>query len=159
NYVIDNWFGTRVRQAVTESVAVAEAYLEEHRNVIRGEILAMATDLNREASRLLRSQALFNQVVSTQAALRELAEAVGFDREGHVLARSAQTFSMIDEQVPVELLDRANEGEVVILTDRDDRIRALVRLEAGFTDSYLYVGSLVDPRALAHRDRTVRAVK
>jgi two-component system nitrogen regulation sensor histidine kinase NtrY len=158
NLVIDNWFGERVRTAVNESLAVAEAYIEEHRNVIRGEVLAMATDLNRDAPRLMRSQPLFDQVVATQATLRTLAEAIVFDRSGHVLARSGLSFAMISEQVPVELVERANNGEVVILTDKDDRIRALVRLE-GFLDTYLYVGRYVDPRVLAHRDQTSRAVR
>jgi two-component system, NtrC family, nitrogen regulation sensor histidine kinase NtrY len=158
NLVIDNWFGTGVRTAVTESLAVAEAYIAEHRNVIRGEVLAMATDLNREAPRLMRSPTMFNQVVSTQAALRALAEAVVFDRGGHVAARSGLSFAMISEQVPVELLDRANNGEVVILTDKEDRIRALIRLD-GFIDTYLFVGRYIDQRVLAHRDQTSKAVR
>jgi two-component system, NtrC family, nitrogen regulation sensor histidine kinase NtrY len=158
NLVIDTWFGTNVRTAVTESLAVAESYIAEHRNVIRGEVLAMATDLNREAPRLMRNPTMFNQVISTQAALRALAEAVVFDRAGIVQARSGLSFAMISEQVPVDLLDRANNGEVVILTDKEDRIRALVRLDA-FLDTYLYVGRYIDQRVLAHRDQTSKAVR
>jgi two-component system, NtrC family, nitrogen regulation sensor histidine kinase NtrY len=158
NLVIDTWFGTNVRTAVTESLAVAEAYIDEHRNVIRGEVLAMATDLNREAPRLMRNPTMFNQVISTQAALRALAEAVVFDRAGIVQARSGLSFAMISEQVPVDLLDRANNGEVVILTDKEDRIRALIRLD-GFLDTYLFVGRYIDQRVLAHRDQTSKAVR
>ena len=53
NIGVESWFDDRVRTAVSESLAVAEAYVQEHQNVIRGEILAMANDINREGGALL----------------------------------------------------------------------------------------------------------
>jgi len=48
-YGVESWFSERVRTALSESQAVAEAYLREHQQVLRGDVLAMAADLNREA--------------------------------------------------------------------------------------------------------------
>ena len=47
---------------------------------------------------------------------------------------------------------------VLLTANTEDRVRALLRLDA-FTDSYLFVGRLVDPRVLAHIDRTRDAVQ
>ena len=47
NLGIQAWFGDRVRTALESRCQVAQAYLEEHRNNIRGDALAMANDLNR----------------------------------------------------------------------------------------------------------------
>ena len=154
NLGVEAWFSDRVNTAVGESVAVAEAYIQEHRKVIQADILAMAADLNREAPRLSRNAALFAQVVTGQARLRSLGEVMIFTGSGQVLARSALSLSMEFERVPPWALEQAAAGEVVVLTgDSDDRLRALVRLD-GFLDSYLYVGRFVERGVIDHLERT-----
>src|SRR5215831_18393321 len=52
SFGVESWFSERVRTAITESLAVAEAYLHEHQQAIRADVLAMANDLNRDALKL-----------------------------------------------------------------------------------------------------------
>jgi two-component system nitrogen regulation sensor histidine kinase NtrY len=112
-----------------------------------------------EAPRLIGNLGRFEQVISAQAALRGLSEAVVVEgTSGRVLARSQFTFTLTFEPVPEEALDRARNGEVVLLDDDDDRVRGLVRLD-NFFDSYLFVGRLVDPRVLDHVKAAGRAVQ
>ncbi len=59
NFGIQAWFSERVRTAVEASSAVAQAYLGEHRQSIRAEAFAMANDLNRDASALMRNPSAF----------------------------------------------------------------------------------------------------
>ena len=147
-----------VRTALEESRAVASAYLHEHQQNIRADALAMANDLNREAPVLARNPARFNQVLSAQAALRSLAEALVIDRDGRVLARSRFSRSLELELVPRRVLDQAALGEAVVVTSgEDDRLRSLVRLHR-FADAYLLVGRFVEPRVLEHIDLTETAV-
>lgn len=158
DFGLRGWFSERVATAVKSSTAVAEAYLEEHRQTIRGDALAMANDLNREAPFLLSDPRRFDQVMSAQAAVRNLTEAVVFDGSGRALARSSLSFSFDLEPLPERAMSQAREGEVVILTsENDDRIRALVSLNQ-FVDAFLYVGRFVDPALLAHVERTQEAV-
>jgi len=160
DFGLQGWFSERVRTAVTESREVARAYLEEHKQTINADALAMAQDLNRQGLSLSFNPQLFNQVLTAQAALRSLTEAVVFDSAGRVLGRAG--FSLLldfDPEIPDWAFERARDGEVVILTaETDDRVRALLRLD-NFTNAYLYVGRLVEPRVLAHIDRTESAVK
>ena len=152
------WFSDRVRTAVTGSAAVAEAYLEEHRQTIRGDVLAMANDLNREASFLLSDNRRFEQVVTAQAAVRNLTEAVVFEGTGRVYARSGLSFAFDFEPLPDAAMESARQGEVVILTSpNDDRIRALVALNS-IVDTFLFVGRFVDPALLARVEDTQQAV-
>ncbi len=51
SYGVESWFSDRVRTAIAELLAVAEAYLHEHQQAIRADALAMANDLNRDAAR------------------------------------------------------------------------------------------------------------
>ncbi|MEQ8965162.1 MAG: PAS domain-containing sensor histidine kinase [Azospirillaceae bacterium] len=155
---VQSWFSERVSTAVNESVSVAQAYLQEHRQVLRADALAMANDLNREAPRLMADEQYFNQYVSTQALLRDLTEAMVIDGTGQMLARSGLTFLLQFEPISDEALAQARAGEVVELTGpNDDRVRALVQLDR-FVDSYLVVGRLIEPRVIAHMERVEGAV-
>jgi two-component system nitrogen regulation sensor histidine kinase NtrY len=154
---VNAWFSDRVRGAVDTSLQVARAYLEEHREIIRADALAMAADLNREGP-YLGGRTSLEDFIEAQAALRSLTEAVVFDATGTVLARSQLAFSLDVGSIEPADLERAAAGEVVTLTaDTDDRIRALVRLD-GFGDAYLYVGRFVDPKVLNLLERTQAGV-
>ncbi|MGF1562002.1 MAG: ATP-binding protein [Geminicoccaceae bacterium] len=159
HFGLESWFSQRVSSALRNSLSVAQAYLEEHKEIIRADALAMAADINREGPALVQSAALFQRLVETQAALRSLTEALVLTGSGAVVARTGLSLTMELEQVPESALQRAEGGEVVILTsETDDRVRALVRLD-NFVDAYLYVGRFVDPRVLEYMDATQRAVR
>ena len=106
----------------------------------------------RAARRSTRS--ICSQVVSAQAALRGLTEAMVFDRAGHMLARSGLSLhAAASSRCPTDALHLADTGDVAIMTnDSDDRVRALVRLNQ-FGDVYLYVGRFIEPRVLNHMER------
>jgi two-component system, NtrC family, nitrogen regulation sensor histidine kinase NtrY len=158
SFGVQAWFSERVRTALSESLAVAEAYLHEHQQAIRADVISMASDLNRDAPMLSINPARLNQIVEAQAALRSLNEALVFDGDGRILARTGLSFALQLEPVPDWALQQARAGDVAILTsDNDDRVRALVRLD-GFGDVYLYVGRFVDPTVLSRMERTQRAV-
>lgn len=156
---VEAWFSERVKTALDESQQVAQAYLQEHQQVLRADALAMANDLNRQAIRLSEDSMRLAQVVSAQAYLRSLTEVIVFDGAGKILARSGLTFALSFEPITDEMRERAKAGDVVLLiSDTDDRVRALLRLD-NFVDTYLFVGRLVEPKVLAHMEATENAVK
>jgi two-component system, NtrC family, nitrogen regulation sensor histidine kinase NtrY len=158
SYGVESWFSDKVRTAISNSLAVAEAYLHEHQQAIRADALAMANDLNRDAVQLELDPTRLEQVVAGQAALRGLTEAMVFDRAGHVLARSSLSFSIGFQPVPDSAMHVADGGDVAIMTsDSDDRVRALVRLDQ-YGPVYLYIGRYVEPKVLNYMEETQRAV-
>ena len=150
HFGVQTWFSENVRTAVIESQAVAEAYLEEHQQVIKADILAMANDLDRQAMMMMDAQSAYDRSLNTHSLLRNLSEAIIFDENGKILARSGLTFTLAFENVPNYMMEQARDGEVVVLTNEtDDRVRALVRLNSG-NENYLFVGRQVDPVVLSH---------
>jgi len=150
HFGVQTWFSENVRTAVVESQAVAESYLEEHQQVIKADILAMANDIDRQAMLMMDAQSAYDRVLDTQSLLRNLSEAMIFDQSGEILARSSLTFTLTFESVPNYIMDQAQGGEVVLLTNEtDDRVRAIVRLNSG-NDNFLFVGRQVDPVVLSH---------
>ena len=160
DFGLQGWFSDRVRTAVEASFAVAQSYLEEHRQTITADALAVAQELDQQGVSLALNPDLFSRVLENQVGQRSLTEALVFDRSGRVIGRAG--FSLLlefDPEIPDWALRRADEGEVVLMTaETDDRVRVLMRLQ-GFTNSYLYVGRLVDPLVLAHIDRTQNAAR
>src|SRR5665213_1537407 len=158
SFGVQAWFSERVRTAISESLAVAEAYLHEHQQAIRADVLSMASDLNRDAGSLSMNPERLGRIVEAQAALRSLSEALVFDGDGRILAQTGLSFALQLQPVPDWALRQARGGDVAILTsDNDDRVRALVRLD-NFGNVFLYVGRFVDPAVLSHMQQTQRAV-
>ena len=159
NMGIDAWFNDRVRTAVEESLAIADAYVEEHRNAMRADLLAMANDLNAEAYRIMRQPQVANRVLQAQAAVRSFSEATLFTRTGKVLARVSYGFLPSFETVPPEAMEQASKGEVLIFRrDEDDDVQGLIRL-VNYADTYLYVSPFVHPLVVNHVERARDAVR
>jgi two-component system nitrogen regulation sensor histidine kinase NtrY len=147
---IESWFSDRVRTAVSESSAVAEAYLVEHRDTIRVDALRMARDLNRDAPQLQISPTLLNRTLEIQRRVRDLSEAIlfrGLSQE--IIARAGFSLALETEPIAGQNLEAARQGDVVVITGgSDDRVRALLKLDA-YPDTFLYIGRLVDPLVLS----------
>jgi two-component system nitrogen regulation sensor histidine kinase NtrY len=159
NFGIQAWFSERVQVALSESLAVTKAYLDEHQQNIRADVLVIAQDLDREWPLLRNNPNLMNQFLGTQAAFRALPEAIVFDRYGRVFASSGLTFSLQFENLPEWAIERAKGGDVAILANETgDRVRALVLVDS-LAEIYLYVGRYVDPSVLNHVSRTEQAVE
>jgi two-component system nitrogen regulation sensor histidine kinase NtrY len=153
---LEDWFADRVRTAILESREVAQAYLEEHQQVIRGDILAMAHDLSRTGSLMWSNPTQFGRIVTTQARIRNLTEATVFDGSGRIITRWSLGYVLHQEPLPMWAVERARGGVVLLTSDTDDRLRAVVRLEDS-NEVFLYVGRYVEPRVLNHVERVNQA--
>lgn len=146
---IETWFSDRVRTAVTESRAVAEAYLIEHRNNVRTDALRMARDLNRDVRQLQLNNELLDRTLEIQLRVRDLTEAIifhGTSRE--ILASAGLTMLLEFEPIATQDIMAAAAGEIVVITGgADDRVRALLKLDA-YVDTFLFIGRLVDPQVI-----------
>ena len=158
NLGVQAWFSDRVKTALGESVAVAEAYIDEHRKLIVADARAMGADLASQWQLSLRDPAQFSQFVAVVASVRSMPEALVFDANGRILGRSQLSFSLEFDGIPPGALDQARSGDVVLLRgNSEDRVRALMRL-GGFGEAYLYVGRFIDPKVLGHVARNRQAV-
>ncbi|MBC6404442.1 MAG: PAS domain-containing sensor histidine kinase [Rhodospirillales bacterium] len=154
------WFSDQVSTAIRNSLAVAEAYLDEHRRAVAGEAVAMARVLTAQGPTRLIDQRRLQALLSQQVSNRTLSEATIFDGNLRQVARGG--FRVFADFNPRDLtawaLEQARNGDVVILpADRGASIGALVYLDS-FSDSYLYVSRPVDTRILGQIDRSRGAV-
>lgn len=159
NLGVQSWFNERVSTAIDESVAVAEAYLEEHTHTIQADLLAMAKDINVDSMRLIGNPGAMDSLMRTQTILRDLNEAAIFDSQGSIVASGGLTFALEINPPDPSDFETARAGEIVMMTGAgDDRIRAMVRLDR-FLDSYLVVGRAIDAQVLDHVTQTQEAAR
>lgn len=158
NFGLESWFSARVRTALNAAEVVAESYLKEHKRSIVSEIAAMANDLDGNAAALIGSPQRFENVLTTQAVLRSLPEAAVLDSMGQIVAQSRFATSLSLDPLPPTAFERAESGEIVVMTgERDDRVRAVVKLRR-FVDAFLLVGRPVDPVVIEQTEQARGAI-
>ena len=156
NIGVKSWFHQRVVGALNESVAIARAYMSEHRTAIQSDAVAMADEVRREATLTTITSPAFGERLTVQAALRGLSEAIIFDRY-QVLARTALSFSLVFERLPEEVFKRADAEEVVVLGEGEDRIQAVIKISR-YPDIYLLVSHVVDPTVIEHMQTAEKTI-
>ena len=155
---LDNWFNRQTTSIVMSSLDVAHAYLEEHGQVIRTDIVNMAKDLDDAAPQLAGDPRKFRELVFAQAALRDLPVAYVVDAKGAVKVAALE-----DERIPYipppeHLLRAAEGGQVPLLMPINSfRVAAIAKLH-NYPDSYLYVARGVSRKVVGHLRRTEAGV-
>ncbi|MGE4314150.1 MAG: ATP-binding protein [Pseudobdellovibrionaceae bacterium] len=153
-YGVQTWFSDQIRTAVEESQEVAKSYLAEHQNAIRADLQAMAKDIDLQSEQVSYNQASLERLLNTQIFVRNLSEAIIFDSQGKLLARSNLALTLEPEIIPEYALTDAALGDAVVFTgSEDDRVRAVVKLQR-YPDAYLAVGRLVDQLVLSRVEAT-----
>ena len=154
DFSLKGWFAQRISTAVEQSVLIADAYFEEHSSSVRGQILAMANDINREATNLSVNPVLLEDYLNNQTLLRNLSEAVIVDGTGQILAKSQFAFALTFSNLDESWIERARDGEVIIFnTGEGNKLRAAIKLNS-FVDAYLLVGRFIDSNVLSAVDET-----
>jgi len=158
NFGMEAWFSNQVRTVVRNSLETAQAYAREHQQSIRGDVLAMANDLNRASIGVDVDWRRIEELVRRQAAIREMPEAYIVDSNLKILARGEFSFLFSFDPPSAEALARAREGQLIIISDdANNEIRALVAL-TNFPDAFLYVTRRIDGEVLRLLDDTRETV-
>lgn len=156
---LDNLFSRSTRQIVANSLEVANAYLAEHGQVIRNDIVNMAKDLDDAANEIGNDRFKLRAQLIAQAGLRELPMAYLIDEKGKI-----QVVGLDDVKVPyvtpgAKIMAQAKAGHIpLLLPSRTYRVAAITRLEK-FPGRYLYVARRVNPKVIRQVRRTEAGVR
>jgi two-component system nitrogen regulation sensor histidine kinase NtrY len=155
---LDRWFSTRTRAVIENSLIVAEAYVREHAELIRGDIVAMAFDVARAKPLFDQDRERFRQFFSAQASLRGLPAAVmltgDLSQVERVDLNPGREFSLPPRATLAEI--GAAEPRIALLPD-NDYVAAVIKLN-GYEDTYLYVARPLVPRVLEQLKETQASV-
>ena len=155
---LDRLFSTQTRAIIENSLTVADAYLQEHAQMIRGDIMAMSFDVTRAKPLFDAERERFKQFLTAQARVRGLSAAMIIG-----LAATIIESAEIDANQPTPLPDSAglatvneNEPKIGMLLSTNSVV-AVVKLR-GYDDSFLSIIRPLNPRVVAHLRETQATV-
>lgn len=156
---LDRLFSVRTRAVIENSLIVANAYVYEHAQLIRGDILGMSNDIARTRPLYDQDRQTFRSVLTSSAKSRNLPGAMIIDKDRNIL-ETAATGIRQDFQTPAaDFLKNVTEEEPQIAVFIEQNyVAAVIRLRA-FQDTFLYVARLLDPRVVAQLQQTQASVK
>jgi two-component system, NtrC family, nitrogen regulation sensor histidine kinase NtrY len=159
---LDRLFSGPTREVIQNSLIIARAYVQEHAQLIQGDILGMAGDITRSPATSRRLYELdpksFQELLTASAASRNLPSAMLIDKDSKPLATADTGIQLAFAAPPPEFLSNVDvdKPEIAVLPD-ENYVAAVIRLR-GFNDTYLYVARQLDPRVVAQLKQTEASV-
>jgi len=155
------WFSDRVKTVLDGSNQVAQAYVEENRQRVADDIVAMAIDMENYAQDFGLGTVSFGEGLRLQVAARNLSEAaiVGRDRSGKLTPIASSGIKPADVIARLNLidLDKARVGAATVVAQGTDRVEAVVATSPT-AERYIYVSRKVDPAVLARAEQAAQAL-
>src|ERR1700716_2103103 len=154
----DRLFSGPTREVIQNSLIVAHAYMQEHAQLIRGDILGMGNDIAHARPLFDQDRKSFRELLTSSAASRNLPGAMLIDKDRNIL-ETAQTGIELSLTTPApEFLSNVDESEPQIAVFPEaNYVAAVIRLRA-FNDTFLYVARLLDPHVVAQLRQTEASV-
>jgi two-component system, NtrC family, nitrogen regulation sensor histidine kinase NtrY len=150
---LDRLFSGPTKAVIQNSLTISRAYMQEHAQLIRGDILGMASDIARARPIYDQDRASFTELLTANAVSRNLPGAMLIDKNANPLVAAGGIQSAFSPPPP-EFLKNVNEKEpeIAVLPDAN-YVAAVIRLR-GFDDTFLYVARPLDPRVVAQLKQT-----
>jgi two-component system nitrogen regulation sensor histidine kinase NtrY len=156
---LDHWFSTRTQSIIKNSVNVATAYLNEHGQVIRSDVISMAADIDAAADLVQQRPNVFGRFLMGQATIRSIPVAYLIDGKAKLLATAGELIDDPYIKPPLKAIELATKGKAIIIAPgRSDKVAAIKKLN-NFNDTYLYIVRPVNPQVLKHLRETRASVK
>ena len=155
---LDRLFSTRTRAIIENSVIVANAYLQEHAQLIRGDVMAMSFDVARAKPLFDSERDRLKQFFNAQARVRGLSSAMIIGGDGAVIERAE-----VLGDTPAPLPDAPglasvseSEPQIAMLFETNS-VAAVIKLR-GYENTFLSIIRPLDPRVVAHLRETQSTV-
>ena len=155
---LDRLFSGPTRAVIQNSLIVANAYLHEHAQLIRGDILGMANDISLARPLFDQDRGTFLSVLKASAASRNLPGAMILDKDSNLIEPANTGMKQAFTTPAPEFLKNVDDSEPQIAVFIEaNYVAAVIRLRA-FDDTFLYVARLLDPRVVAQLRQTQASV-
>src|SRR6201996_122197 len=155
---LDRLFSGPTREVIQNSLIIARAYMQEHAQLIRGDILGMANDIGRARPLYDQDRQSFREFLTASAASRNLPGAMLIDKDRHILESAETGIQLAFAAPPSDFLNNVNETEPEIaVLPEENNVAALIRLRA-FQDTFLYVARQLDPHVVDQLKQTEASV-
>src|SRR3954451_14919452 len=155
---LDRLFSQQTQSLIENSMIVAEGYVREHAQIVRANIIGTEIELARPKPMFDQNRTDFHQFVNAQANIRGLPVIMILDKDLNVIDQADVQLNQTFLKPPREALASINDTEPQIGIFLDaNYVAAVIKLRV-YTDYYLYVARVLDPRVVAQLRATREGV-
>jgi len=155
---LDRLFSQQIHSLIENSMIVADAYVREHAQIVRADVIATAVELARAKSMFDQNREQFHQFLNAQSGIRGLPLIMLLDKDLNAIDQNDAQISQSFIKPPREALATITENEPQIGVFLDaNYVAAVIKLRL-YEDTYLYVARLLDPRVVAQLRATREGV-
>ncbi|WP_460078190.1 sensor histidine kinase NtrY-like [Roseibium sp. LAB1] len=147
---LDRWFEDRTRQIIDNALTVAQAYLQEHARVLRGDLIAMTNDIDRAKAVYEFEPTRFDQFFSTQVSLRGILAAFILNENGEVVTRVVLDPNAEVPLPPADSFFKAKSGDPILIAPGSSNLVGGVMKLSAYDNFYLYAVRAIDPRVVEY---------
>ncbi|WP_084620046.1 sensor histidine kinase NtrY-like [Devosia chinhatensis] len=150
NQGLDQWFSERTRSMVESSRLVARSYMLEHAQVLRDDIIWVASELEQARNTYESDPQRFERVLTALAVTRSLPYTSLLDRSGAEIMRAQISVGSNYPRPPPDITEGVVEGiPTQIAPGSTQFIGSIVKLR-GYEETYLFVVRPVDAEVLQY---------
>jgi two-component system nitrogen regulation sensor histidine kinase NtrY len=155
---LDRLFSQQTYSLIENATIVADAYVRELDQLIRADTIALAVELARAKPLFDESREQFHQFLAVQASIRGLPAVLLLDGDLKVIDQvDAQIAQSLVKPTPAVLAGIDDTEPRVEMVLDDNYVAAIIKLH-DYTNTYLYIARVLDPRVLAQLRATQAGV-
>ncbi|KKB82942.1 hypothetical protein VW29_15155 [Devosia limi DSM 17137] len=150
NQGLDQWFSERTRAMVESSRLVARSYMLEHAQVLRDDIIWVATELEQARGTFETDRDRFGRILTALAVTRSLPFTSLISADGDTLMRAQIAVQGAYPKLPEGITQGVSEGiPTQISPGQTNLVGSIVKLR-GYEDTFLFVARPVDAEVLEY---------
>jgi two-component system nitrogen regulation sensor histidine kinase NtrY len=159
---LDNWFSTRTRAIIDNSVSIAQAYVEQQGQIVRTDLAGLKYEIERGRSLLIEDPDKFQDFLNNLARSQGVSGVSLVTADGEEVARARSGSFDVDDVPPppkeaLQEVQTTNGEPVLIAPGNGNYMGAIVRL-TGYNDLYLYLARSVDPQVVRYVTMTTQQI-
>jgi two-component system nitrogen regulation sensor histidine kinase NtrY len=149
---LDNWFSTRTRAIVDNSLSIAQAYAEQQTVQLRVDALAVKGELQRAPTLITDDPKRFETFFASLAAERNLPGVFIISGDGGLIAQATSTDRRSFPPPSQPAIEQAKQSasDVVIIPPGGGNIIGAITGLAGFDNQFLYATRPIDPKVAGY---------
>jgi two-component system nitrogen regulation sensor histidine kinase NtrY len=150
NQGLDQWFSERTRSMVESSRLVARSYMLEHAQVLRDDVIWVATELERAHATYDQDKERFQRILTALAVTRSLPFTSLVNAQGDSLMRAQIAVQGAYPRLPEGITEGLVEGiPAAIAPGRINLVGSVIKLR-GYDDTYLFVARPMEAEVLEY---------
>jgi len=154
NQGLDQWFSERTRAMVESSRLVARSYMLEHAQVLRDDVIWVATELEQAHNTYVEDKERFQRILTALAVTRSLPFTSLVTSTGETLMRAQIAVQGAYPRLPDGITEGLVEGiPAAIAPGRVNLVGSVIKLR-GYDDTYLFVARPVEAEVLEYMQLT-----